>query len=85
METMTFKNFDGKASGVVWLRNERYAFVLCMNPHGTENLVMVDEVSSEAVRHGTKAVLDYVYKHFDISQFKYLKAKCETYGLIGGV
>lgn len=52
-----FRNFGQPASGRLVTHCGRWAVVNARNPHGSHNLVLVDDTTGDAVRHGTLPVV----------------------------
>jgi phage baseplate assembly protein W len=79
MVTLRFENFGRTESGRVVTDAGGMAVVQARNPYGSHNLVLVDEFTSEAIRHGTMAVVEAVASWLPQKQYrrvrKYLAAR----------
>ena len=57
MTPYQFESFGRTCSGRLVTSAPGMAVVSSRNPYGSHNLVLVDEESGEAIRHGTDAVV----------------------------
>jgi transketolase len=60
VQVATFISFGRRESGRVITAAAGLAVVQARNPYGSHNLVLVDEESNEAIRHGSLATLECV-------------------------
>lgn len=77
--TIKFKNFGEEQTGRVITRSSEYVIVFAKNPHGTYNMLIVDDERGEAIRHGNIAVLDFAYNWLGKHAYRkaaFVAAKC---------
>lgn len=55
-----FNSFGRHCSGRVITHGNGYVVANSRNPYGTHNVVLVDETTGEAIRHGSQAVINCV-------------------------
>lgn len=82
INTTTFKNFDGRASGRVLTHCGGWVFVACRNPYGSHNLIVVDEASGTAYRHGNTAALWIAANWCDERTYRKVAHHCRKSGMV---
>lgn len=79
--TTKFISFSRTESGRVVTAAAGLAVVQSRNPYGTHNLVLVDEESGEAIRHGSLAVVEAVANWLPRRQYRRVRKHLAARGI----